>query len=175
MIAISASASDWALVLADPPPPTHHSFSAIQLRNPRFSITGDALRIAQARACLEAAFANLTPRQVQSEAADLSRLRGSYHKVTTARGQTAQLYTEQAGNGPPVLCLHTAGADTRQFHGVMCDAELGAAWRFIGFDMPHHGRSMPPSGRRNCAATPFSVARGCPRQTETRPSATSTL
>lgn len=33
-IGISASADDWALVLADPAPPTYHSFSSIQLRNP---------------------------------------------------------------------------------------------------------------------------------------------
>ncbi|QUS41117.1 alpha/beta fold hydrolase [Tardiphaga alba] len=145
-IAIWASADDWALVLADPPPPTYHSFSSIQLRNPRFKITGDALRIAQARACFEAIFANLTAHDTTTPLPDLQRLRGSYHRVTTATGQVAQLFSETAGTGTPVLCLHTAGADTRQFHGIMCDDELSKNWRFVGFDMPYHGRSMPPTG-----------------------------
>ncbi|HWK94816.1 MAG TPA: alpha/beta fold hydrolase [Pseudolabrys sp.] len=145
-IAISAGADDWALVLADPPPPTYHSFSSIQLRNPRFTIAGDALAIAQARAWFEALFANLTPYDPPAPRADLGRLRGRYHDVTSAAGRVAQIYSEEAGSGVPVLCLHTAGADTRQFHGVMCDPALGADWRLIGFDMPFHGRSMPPSG-----------------------------
>jgi pimeloyl-ACP methyl ester carboxylesterase len=42
--------------------------------------------------------------------------------------------------------LHTAGADSRQFHGVMVDPALARAWRFTSFDMPFHGRSMPPNG-----------------------------
>ena len=67
-IGIAASADDWALVLADPAPPTYHSFSSIQLRNPRFTITGDPLAIAQARACFEAIFANLTPYEVEGYA-----------------------------------------------------------------------------------------------------------
>ncbi|UGV26804.1 alpha/beta fold hydrolase [Rhodopseudomonas boonkerdii] len=146
-IGITASADDWALVLAEPAPPTYHSFSSIQLRNSRFTITGDPLAIAQARACFEAIFANLTSYHgVESPFADLSRLTGSYHSITNAAGRTAQIYSEEAGAGTPVLCLHTAGADTRQFHGVMCDPALGDDWRLIGFDMPFHGRSMPPAG-----------------------------
>lgn len=144
-IRISAGADDWALVLADPAPPNYHSFSSIQLRNPRFSITGDPLAIAQARACFEAIFANLTPYDVETPHVDIGRLRGSYHTITTSTGRTAQIYSEESGTGTPVLCLHTAGADTRQFHGVMCDAGLGHDWRLIGFDMPFHGRSMPPA------------------------------
>lgn len=145
-ISITAPESEWSLVLADTPRPTYHSFSSIQLRNPHFTVTGDALRIAQARAYLEAVFANLSPRHAVTTPIDLQRLQGRYNEVRTADGHVAQLYSESAGNGPPVLCLHTAGADTRQFHGVMCDPELGTGWRFVGFDMPYHGRSLPPAG-----------------------------
>lgn len=145
-ISITAPESEWSFVLADTPRPRYHSFSSIQLRNPKFTVTGDALRIAQARAYLEAVFANLSPRHAVTAPIDLQRLQGRYNEVRSADGHVAQLYSESAGDGPPVLCLHTAGADTRQFHGVMCDPELGAGWRFIGFDMPYHGRSLPPAG-----------------------------
>ena len=145
-ITIAGPEAEWRRVMASCPPPTYHSFSAIQLRNPAFVVTGDALLIAQARACLEAVFANLNMPTSLSAAIDLSRLEGRYHQVINAGGQVASIFFEAAGSGKPVLCLHTAGADTRQFHGVMCDQMLGETWRMIGFDMPYHGRSMPPAG-----------------------------
>jgi pimeloyl-ACP methyl ester carboxylesterase len=145
-IALSGPAAAWLKVLAPCPPPTYHSFSSIQLRNTSFTVSGDALVIAQARAFLEAVFANLTVPAAHAVEVDLTRLEGRYHRVHSAGGQIAEIYSEATGTGRPVLCLHTAGADTRQFHGVMCDPELGRDWRLIGFDMPHHGRSMPPIG-----------------------------
>jgi pimeloyl-ACP methyl ester carboxylesterase len=42
------------------------------------------------------------------------------------------------------VCLHTAGADSRQYRQLLCDAEVVPRWRVIAFDLPYHGRSMPP-------------------------------
>lgn len=126
--------------------PTYQSFSSIQFRNPDFTVSGDPLLIAQARAFLEAIFANLGSNSGGATDIDLSRLEGAYHRIRTSNGQIVDIFAESAGAGRPVLRLHTAGADTRQFHGVMCDPALGRDWRLIGFDMPHHGRSMPPFG-----------------------------
>ena len=44
------------------------------------------------------------------------------------------------------MCLHTAGADSRQYRHLLCDTEVTARWRVISFDLPYHGRSMPPDG-----------------------------
>jgi pimeloyl-ACP methyl ester carboxylesterase len=60
-------------------------------------------------------------------------------------GEAKRLYYEMAGEGPTVLCLHTAGADSRQFRYLMEDAELTSKYRFVAFDMPWHGRSDPPT------------------------------
>ncbi len=144
-ISISAPEADWQTALAPLPPPIYQSFSAIQLRNSRFKVEGDPLAIAQARAFLEAVFANLNDNNQPANSIDLQRLQGDYHRIHASNGQIADIFAESAGNGSPILCLHTAGADTRQFHGVMCDPDLGRNWRLIGFDMPHHGRSMPPA------------------------------
>lgn len=145
-ITLSGPDMAWRQVLAPHPPPTFHSFSSIQLRNAQFTVSGEALAIAQARAFLEAVFANLTSTEPLRSNVDLTRLTGRYHRVRRTTGEQADIYTEAAGQGSPLLCLHTAGADTRQFHGVMCDSELGRDWRLIGFDLPSHGRSMPPIG-----------------------------
>ncbi|MBN8974063.1 MAG: hypothetical protein J0H51_18895, partial [Rhizobiales bacterium] len=123
-ISLIAEDAAWQLALQAMPPPTYHSFSSIQLRNPCFTVSGDPLAIAQARACLEAIFAHLNGDNGGASVIDLQRLLGRYNRVRAANGQTCDIFSESAGDGAPVLCLHTAGADTRQFHGVMCDAGL---------------------------------------------------
>jgi pimeloyl-ACP methyl ester carboxylesterase len=64
-------------------------------------------------------------------------------------GQLHRVYVEEAGAGVPLLCLHTAGADTRQYRALMNDAELLKQFRVIAFDLPWHGKSSPPDGWQN--------------------------
>jgi pimeloyl-ACP methyl ester carboxylesterase len=59
-------------------------------------------------------------------------------------GLRYRLYVEEAGQGIPLLCLHTAGADSRQYRHLLCDAEVTRRFRVIAFDLPWHGRSNPP-------------------------------
>ena len=44
------------------------------------------------------------------------------------------------------MCLHTAGADGRQFRHLMVDGEVTRHFRLLAFDMPWHGKSSPPEG-----------------------------
>ena len=41
-------------------------------------------------------------------------------------GKPHRLYVEEAGQGIPLLCLHTAGSDARQYRGLMNDARITA-------------------------------------------------
>ncbi|MDQ2093609.1 alpha/beta fold hydrolase [Rhodalgimonas zhirmunskyi] len=66
--------------------------------------------------------------------------------TTEVEGTAQRIYFEEAGQGRPVLCLHTAGADTRQWRHLMNDSEITAENRIIAFDMPWHGKSLPPEG-----------------------------
>ncbi|XIA63740.1 alpha/beta fold hydrolase [Bradyrhizobium sp. TZ2] len=61
-------------------------------------------------------------------------------------GRPHRIYLEEAGEGTPLLCLHTAGADGRQYRGLMNDARVTSTHRVIAFDMPWHGKSSPPAG-----------------------------
>ena len=61
-------------------------------------------------------------------------------------GASYRIYFEEAGSGVPLLCLHTAGADSRQYRHVMMDSAIASRYRVIAFDMPYHGRSNPPDG-----------------------------
>ena len=70
---------------------------------------------------------------------------GRYLNLAIA-GTGHRLYLEQAGQGIPLLCLHTAGSDSRQYRALMNDAAILAHFRVIAFDLPWHGKSSPPAG-----------------------------
>ncbi len=64
-------------------------------------------------------------------------------------GERIRLYYEQAGEGTPLLCLHTAGADGRQYREILRDSNVTSNYRVIVPDMPWHGKSSPPEGWQN--------------------------
>ena len=70
---------------------------------------------------------------------------GHYVHVSLA-GRPHRIYFEEAGQGIPLVCLHTAGADGRQFRHLMTDTAVTDHFRILAFDMPWHGKSTPPDG-----------------------------
>lgn len=75
----------------------------------------------------------------------IEAITGRYLTIEVA-GVTQRVFFEEAGEGPAILCLHTAGADTRQWRFLMNDPDVTARHRIIAFDMPWHGKSLPPAG-----------------------------
>jgi pimeloyl-ACP methyl ester carboxylesterase len=61
-------------------------------------------------------------------------------------GRHYRLYFETAGQGIPLVCLHTAGSDTRQYRGLLNAASVTERFQVIAFDLPFHGKSSPPAG-----------------------------
>lgn len=59
-------------------------------------------------------------------------------------GTPHRIYFEEAGAGIPLVCLHTAGSDARQWRYLLADEEFARHFRIIAFDMPWHGKSNPP-------------------------------
>jgi pimeloyl-ACP methyl ester carboxylesterase len=70
---------------------------------------------------------------------------GRYAHIALA-GREHRIYYEEAGDGVPLLCLHTAGSDGRQYRAVLNDEEIRRHYRVVSFDMPWHGKSSPPPG-----------------------------
>ena len=66
-----------------------------------------------------------------------------YFDIAGARNR---VYFEEAGLGRPLVCLHTAGADSRQYRHLLCDEQVTSRWHAVAFDLPFHGRSIPPEG-----------------------------
>ena len=154
---LRAPADVWARFLAPVPPRHHHGIFAMIYRVPEFSIGGDMLAFMQhahiARRVLEIgkwlALGHVAPAPVTLQppggALPVPATTGGYVPVT-AGGTPYRVYYEAAGRGRDILCLHTAGADGRQFHGLMADDRLTARHRLVAFDLPWHGKSPPPDG-----------------------------
>ncbi len=76
---------------------------------------------------------------------ELEPIVGRYMCLTLG-GRENRIYFEEAGQGIPVVCLHTAGADSRQFRHLMTDPAVTDHFRLLAFDLPWHGKSTPPVG-----------------------------
>ncbi|HIG42329.1 MAG: alpha/beta hydrolase [bacterium] len=72
-------------------------------------------------------------------------VKGRYVQLTLS-DETVNIYFEEAGTGIPLLCLHTAGADGRQYREVLRNESITRQYRVIVPDMPWHGKSSPPAG-----------------------------
>ncbi len=156
--ALAAPGSTWAKFLAPVPPRHHHAIFAMLARVPEFTVRGDQLCFLQhchvvrrvleigkwlALGHTEPAPASLHPPLGAATPAPV--VTGGYVPVT-ADGATYHIYHEHAGSGRDLLCLHTAGADGRQFHRLMADPRITASHRLVAFDLPWHGKSPPPAG-----------------------------
>lgn len=154
---LAAPLSVWTKFLQPIPPRHHHGIFAMHYRVPEFAIQGDQLMFMQhahvARRVLEIgkwlALGNALPVPVtlaprHGPRASLN-IQGGYVPVTVG-GITYQIYYETAGSGRDVLCMHTAGSDGRQFHGLMADERITRSHRLVAFDLPWHGKSPPPEG-----------------------------
>lgn len=68
---------------------------------------------------------------------------GRYVRLRS-RGTDYRIFFEEAGSGPPLLALHTAGSDSRQYRHLLADPAVTSRHRVVAFDLPWHGRSLPP-------------------------------
>lgn len=72
-------------------------------------------------------------------------IKGQYFNMDVT-GQHMRIYVEHAGSGIPLVCLHTAGSDGRQFRHILNDKEITEHFQVWVFDLPWHGKSNPPEG-----------------------------
>src|SRR5260370_25058626 len=67
-----------------------------------------------------------------------------HYLTVSSDGVDYRIYVEESGSGVPLFCLHTAGADSRQYRHLLNDSEVARRFRVVTFDLPLHGRSNPP-------------------------------
>lgn len=146
-----ATESVWCDVFSKMPPVGRQSLGAMRRLCAEFQVQGNEVDYLQALPFLEQliedARAQLHGEVKEQEFDDLSVLQGSFVKLKSG----AWVYQETTGkkDAPTILMLHTAGADTRQWHGLMTIPEIRQQWNLVAFDVPGHGRSPLPVGQEN--------------------------
>ncbi|WP_151446287.1 alpha/beta fold hydrolase [Lacisediminimonas profundi] len=158
-IVLSAGSNTWSMVFARMPAPGYQSLGALRRKVDDFRIVADELAIAQALPFMERLLERL--REALNDGAcqppaaldwsGLRHLHGGYVELgnTVAGADWAYAETCGAHDSPTLLMLHTAGADSRQWHGLMSIAAMRAQWAMHAFDLPGHGRSPLPAGVPN--------------------------
>jgi pimeloyl-ACP methyl ester carboxylesterase len=71
---------------------------------------------------------------------------GRYVHVELDR-EDHRIYFEEAGTGIPLLMQHTAGSHSVQWRHLFEDERITDHFRLIAYDLPFHGKSVPPTGR----------------------------
>ncbi len=147
--AIRASADAWSKFWAPVPEPGYHDIFAMAKAG-EATVEGDLhplmanLRyVKEVLAAPRRAAVDNVDTQVRG--AEAEPIVGRYRTVDVL-GRNYRVYWEEAGAGIPLVCLHTAGADGQQFRHLMCDEAITGRYRVIAFDMPWHGKSLPPPG-----------------------------
>jgi len=151
-IALAAAPEAWR-AFAQPIPTVGYQSLNGMMRMGHLSVSGDMLAFGRHLGLIEEVFAAVrAPKAENRSPAPVGKpwiedVTGRYLH-TDLNGRPHRIYFEEAGpaDGIPLLCLHTAGADGRQYRAVLNDAEITRHFRVIAFDLPWHGKSSPPPG-----------------------------
>ena len=146
---LSAAPAAWAEFAKPVPAVGYQSLVGMQ-RVGHLSVDGDMVAYGRNLIFLEQLFATLRPAApVEPSPAvgepTIEPVVGRYLRLDF-NGRPHRIYFEEAGQGIPLVCLHTAGADGRQYRALLNDAEITRRFRVIAFDLPWHGKSSPPPG-----------------------------
>lgn len=150
-IGIRAPMAVWAEILTPVPAPGYQSFTALQRQCDDFEVIATTKDVARSLHVLERLMelAHGNPQDAQGyeppSEDGLKKITG-HHRIVSTPTSSARIFHEQTGEGPPLVMLHTAGADSRQFLEIMCDDRLVENWSCYAFDMPLHGCSSPKQG-----------------------------
>ena len=157
VITLTASADTWEAMAAEVPPPFLHD--AVAALRQGVSRRGDDLIWWQYAPAVQRAVELLGP--ARPGAAVAARDRGPAGRFDAPVGRYVhlelgegddrgdhRLYFEEAGTGIPLLCQHTAGSHGSQWRHLFENPAITDHFRVIAYDLPHHGKSLPPVGRR---------------------------
>ena len=146
---LTASPGTWE-AFARPVPPVGYQSLVGMIRMGHLRVEGDMLAFGRHMLFLEQLFAGLRPDMPPEPvpavgAPVIEPVVGRYLRLGF-NGRPHRIYFEEAGQGIPLVCLHTAGADGRQYRALLNDPEITQRFRVIAFDLPWHGKSSPPPG-----------------------------
>ncbi len=151
LLTYSGSEAVWEELLAAQPKRFHNDLAANITVNAGLDREGDRLTHAQYYAAVMRAVELLRPQSDDaplrqgdvSAAGVIDAPVGRYIHLNLA-GCDHRIYFEEAGQGIPVLLQHTAGCHGSQWRHLFEMPEITQQFRLIAYDLPYHGKSVPP-------------------------------
>jgi pimeloyl-ACP methyl ester carboxylesterase len=151
VIALTADDAVWAELLAAKPPRLVNDIFLL-IGAGRMTSASDPVTYAQYYPAVMRAIELLRPADVSAPARQPPRRTGQFDSPVgryvhlDLEGQDHRVYFEEAGAGIPLLLQHTAGCHGAQWRHLFERAEITDRFRLIAYDLPFHGKSLPPVG-----------------------------
>lgn len=153
LIEFSGSEAVWQEILAAVPARFNNDLMANMSRGLGLSRAGDPVVHAQYYGAAMRAVELLRSRQ-SAIAPQASKGAGSFDAPVgryvhlELEGADHRIYFEEAGHGIPLLMQHTAGCHGSQWRHLFERPEITDRFRLIAYDLPYHGKSVPPTTRQ---------------------------
>ena len=149
----SGPAEVWSGVLASPPPRLLTDLISLAGNEGPFTLHSDIKFNAQYYPAICRYVELLRGAFTEDPAPSEQKAMGSHDAPVgryvhlTLDGQDYRVYYEEAGQGIPLLLQHTAGAHGTQYRHIFECKEITDRFRVIAYDLPYHGKSIPPVGK----------------------------
>lgn len=149
-IVLAASDATWAKLLSSKPPRLYNDISVL-IASKEITLQADPVCYAQyypaVMRAIELLRSPLAPAHLPAAkpSGTFDSPVGRYVHLEI-EGQDYRIYFEEAGSGIPMLLQHTAGAHGAQWRHLFECREITDHFRLIAYDLPFHGKSLPPVG-----------------------------
>lgn len=150
VITLTAPATSWQALLAATPPRFCNDIANMTGAG-MMTLRGDPVLYAQYYPAVMRAVELLRPATDQADvraprpAGTFDSPVGRYVHLDL-EGQDHRVYFEEAGAGIPMLLQHTAGCHGSQWRHLFECKAITNHFRLIAYDLPFHGKSLPPVG-----------------------------
>lgn len=155
VVGVGGAEDVWRQVLAPVPPRFYTDLMGNMTLGLGLTRSGDPLVHAQYYAAVMRAIELLRPEESEGPAVgDGSGASGRFDSPIgryvhlELGGHDHRIYFEEAGEGIPMLLQHTAGCHGAQWRHLFEQPDITSRFRLIAYDLPYHGKSIPPVSKR---------------------------
>ena len=151
VVEFSGSKTVWDKMLAAEPARFHNDLMANMSQDQGLSFASDRVVQGQYYAAVMRAVELLRPARELPKPMTADIKSNGHIDMPVGRyvhlnldGCDHRIYFEEAGQGIPLLMQHTAGCHGSQWRHLFEVPEITSRFRLIAYDLPYHGKSIPP-------------------------------